>query len=377
MKYEDFFREKPKAIAPVYVFVCEDSVRAEEGAAWLMREAARLWSETPETVWIGAPQSGSGTEGGGDVEEEGEAPASGGASASVLARLEEAAGGGSLFGGSRFVWTRRIPSVTKPVAAFLARWEKSPAPKTAIGVWAARKPLQPVGTTVEFARLYGTPPAWKPGAAAWDTPLAQWIARRARVKHGRTLAQEDAQLLVERVGEDLDLLAREVETLALYTEGRDRIARADIEALVSDRTSAGVNALASAIARGDRHQAFAAVDGYFTQGMAFGREGDSVAPDQVAIPLVAGLAQFALDCARAREAGAATPEALRAIGVTSMTRQEAVRAALRRSPAVPIGRWFGLLADLDRQLKTEGSLAATSRARLELALADMLGGGAA
>lgn len=369
MKYEDFFRGRLSAIAPAYVFACEDAVRVEEGVAWLAREAARLWGETPEVAWIGVPASAARE----DAEEGGEAdPVSPEGAGSLVSRLAEAAGTGSLFGGARLLWTRRAPSLTKPLAAFLSAWEKAPVPKTAIGVWAARKPAHPGGTVVEFSRLYATPPAWRPGAAAWDTPLAQWLSKRARVKHGRTLAPEDAQALVERAGEDLDLLARELENLALFTEGKDRIGRAEIEALVGDRTSAGVNALAGAIARGDRDAAFAAIDGYFTQGLAFGREGEAVAPEQAAIPLVAGLAQFALDCAKAREADAATPDALRGIGVVAMGRQEAVRAALRRSSAAPIDRWFGILAELDRRLKTEGGLAATARARLELAVAEML-----
>lgn len=369
MKYEDFFREKPKAIAPAYVFVCEDAVRVEEGVAWLAREAQRLWGEAPEVAWIGAPASPREEPEPGDGEAE---PASGESSGSLVSRLAEAAGTGSLFGGARILWTRRVPSLTKPLAAFLSSWEKAPAPKTAVGVWTARRPAHPGGLVIEFSRLYATPPAWRPGAAAWDTPLAQWLSKRARVKHGRTLAPEDAQALVERAGEDLDGLAREIENLALYTEGKGGIGRAEIEALVGDRTSAGVNALAGAIARGDRDAAFATVDGYFTQGLAFGREGEAVAPEQVAIPLVAGLAQFALDCAKAREAGAATPDALRGIGIVAMGRQEAVRAALRRSPPAPINRWLGILAELDRRLKTEGALASTSRARLELAIAEML-----
>ncbi len=369
MRYEDFFRHRPESIAPVYVFSCEDAVRVEEGVAWLSREAARLWGEAPETLWISAPQAAEEEE-----DEGGTAPGAPGLLAqpeTLVGRLSEAAEGGSLFGGARLLWTRRLPSLTKGMAAWLSSWAASAPPTTCVGVWVARKPVESPGVLVEFARLYGTPPTWKAGASAWDNPLAQWVSKRARVKHNRALSQADAQVLIERAGEDLDLLAREIENLALYTEGREAISIDDIERLTGDRRSEGMLALAGALAAGDAAAARAALGGYFTQGMAFSGE-VALAPEQAAIPLVAGLASFALDCARAQEAGAKTTEALRAIGITWMGRQQAVLTALRRAPQGAFARWFEILADLDRRLKTEGGLAATARPRLEMALAEIL-----
>lgn len=367
VKYQDFFRTKPRAIAPLYLFVCEDATRAEEGAAWLAAQAGRLWGEPPEVAWVspGAPA---------EETPDGEAGGAPAGAPDLPARLSELLETPSLFSGGRMVWIRRAQAAWRDLEAFLDRWEKGPPPRAALGLCLARAPARPRGVMVEFPRLWSTPPAWKPEAAPWDNDLARWVAKFARGKHGKDLSVEDAHRLIERVGEDVDQLARALETLALYAGEAPDIAREAIEALVADRRAGDLGALVDAVARGNRAAAEEALAGIAARGAAFHAGRDALSPEEALIPAAAALAQFAWDAARAQEAAAGkrlAPEALAALGIASRPRQRAVTALLARCPPPDCARWLAALAALDRELKGGGGGAA-GWARLEWTVAEML-----
>lgn len=65
------------------------------------------------------------------------------------------------------------------------------------------------------------------------------------------VASDALEFLVGRLGGDRMLTRRELEKLAIYCEGSDRVTLADAEACVGDSSEQGVDDIAQAVARGD------------------------------------------------------------------------------------------------------------------------------
>lgn len=78
--------------------------------------------------------------------------------------------------------------------------------------------LQKSAVTVEFARL-------------GLNDLPGWLAERAREEHGLELEIDAARALVSAIGSHLGVLATELEKLAAFATGRDRITVEDVRAV--------------------------------------------------------------------------------------------------------------------------------------------------
>jgi DNA polymerase-3 subunit delta len=76
--------------------------------------------------------------------------------------------------------------------------------------------------------------------------LQQWTQARV-VAHGATISPRAARLLIETAGEDLWVLANEIEKLSLYAKGR-QIEEADVQRVTSSAREASIFAMVDAIA---------------------------------------------------------------------------------------------------------------------------------
>ena len=351
MKYDPFFRALPKELAPLYLFVGEDAVRVEEGIRRLSAHAAKLWGGDPETVWL-------------DAEDK-----------QVLApladRLTEILGGASLFSAGRIAVVRRALTGLVALEEFLGVWSRSAPPRTLLLLWLESSRAGIPGESVEFPRMYGSPPPWKSGAGSGESELALWLSAHARNRYVKQLAPAAAQFLIETVGESPDLLAREVGTLSAYVGPKPAIVEADIEALVGQRRTAAAWALTRPLSRLDRKEAADVLRDLFENGME-GRDGRLETSERtVAILVASALAGFVVECARAAEACAGRapgPQVLSEVGIHFRRRQEEVLSILRQRPLAPLERWVEILTDLDRDLKRDRGPA---RERVETALAEM------
>lgn len=101
--------------------------------------------------------------------------------------------------------------------------------------------------------------------AAPDGSTAARFIREQATKRGRQVEPAAAQLMVQWLGPDLARIAAELDKLALYTEGRDKITAEDVSAVVV--ATAGVNpfAIIDAIMAGDAKTALELLEKSLTQ----------------------------------------------------------------------------------------------------------------
>lgn len=64
----------------------------------------------------------------------------------------------------------------------------------------------------------------------WQVP--DWAMRYAQQKHGKAMSKPAAQMLVELAGDDLGMVAGQVDKLAMFAEGRKTITPEDVTAIV-------------------------------------------------------------------------------------------------------------------------------------------------
>jgi len=86
-----------------------------------------------------------------------------------------------------------------------------------------------------------------------------WVQQRAQ-SEGKRLGTQAANMLVERVGPDLGLLAGELEKLVLYVGGAREIRPADVETMVANLAETEIYRLSDAVLKRDRARAVALLE---------------------------------------------------------------------------------------------------------------------
>ena len=91
-----------------------------------------------------------------------------------------------------------------------------------------------------------------------DTPTEKdiftWIGVRCK-KAGKKITQGAAVRLLESVGLNMQMLVQEADKLIDYTEGRDAVTEADVEAVCAKNITGQIYEMTDAIADGDRERA--------------------------------------------------------------------------------------------------------------------------
>jgi len=126
-------------------------------------------------------------------------------------------------------------------------------PETTTLVVLAGEPLEENSPLLQAAKRYGK-------AQAFTTPkgarLEEWISRRAQAG-GASITREGAQSLVNALGENLRLLATEIEKLCVYVGRGGQIGVEQTQALTPQVSQSRVFDLTDALARRDRGRALA------------------------------------------------------------------------------------------------------------------------
>jgi len=94
--------------------------------------------------------------------------------------------------------------------------------------------------------------------------LVDWVKGRAKARKAR-LGAPEANYLVSRVGDDPELLEREIEKLATYAAGAP-ITHETIDAICSPTIEARVYELTDAVGRHDRHGSFEVLESMYATG---------------------------------------------------------------------------------------------------------------
>jgi DNA polymerase III subunit delta len=137
---------------------------------------------------------------------------------------------------------------TEGLAAYVAR-----LPETTVLVVIVDELLDEHHPLMQAAKAHGRAQACVPPRGP---QLESWLARRASAT-GATLAPDAARLLASEVGEDLRLLANELDKLSTYAGTGGTITVEDVRALSPASSRARVFDLTDALARRDRKRALA------------------------------------------------------------------------------------------------------------------------
>jgi DNA polymerase III subunit delta len=143
------------------------------------------------------------------------------------------------------------------LAAYVAR-----LPETTVLVVIADELLDDHHPLMQAAQAYGRVQACVSPRGA---QLEAWLARRASAA-GATLAPDAARLLASEVGEDLHLLANEIDKLSTHAGTGGTITVEGVRALSPASSRARVFDLTDALARRDRKRALALLHGLLAAG---------------------------------------------------------------------------------------------------------------
>jgi DNA polymerase-3 subunit delta len=124
-------------------------------------------------------------------------------------------------------------------------------PETTTLVALVEEPLEPAHVLVRAAEQYGKVRLFTPPRGA---QLEEWLVRRAAARDAH-LAREAARLLATEAGDDLRLLAHEIDKLSTYAGTGGQIGVEAVRALTPVAHQARVFDLTDALARRDRPRA--------------------------------------------------------------------------------------------------------------------------
>jgi hypothetical protein len=184
-------------------------------------------------------------------------------------------------------------------------------------------------------RLYDAPPPWSRGGSPFDTEASQWVARRAKARHGKAMDLRAAQALVNRQGSDLALLARSLETLSAYVGDRPAIAEEDVATTVGTTREDPSWVLADAVLERDVAQSLALVAAAFDRGLSDAKGRVAVRPESLFPMLVSAIhaawrrAMLVAEAASRGEPAASVPALA---GLPGFVVERLVRQVARRDP---------------------------------------------
>lgn len=135
-------------------------------------------------------------------------------------------------------------------------------PQTTELVMLVPEPLDAANPLVRAAQAHGKARVFN---LPRGTQLEEWLVRRAKSRDAR-LASDAARLLVSTTGEDLRLLAGEIDKLSAYAGKGGEIRAEDVQALTPVARQARVFDLTDALARRDRSRALALLHELLAQG---------------------------------------------------------------------------------------------------------------
>lgn len=165
----------------------------------------------------------------------------------------------AFLGGIRLVLVHDIESWHKADKDEIVSYLRSPAPDACLALVGRKLPAQDglrkaVAAAGEILE-YSAPKPWQ---------IPEWASQQA-AKLGLSLGTAEAKLLVQRSGDNLQGLLRELEKLSIY-KGRGRVAAEDIELLVAATLEASIFDLVDSVAGRQPAKAFALVEELYTEG---------------------------------------------------------------------------------------------------------------
>jgi DNA polymerase-3 subunit delta len=160
----------------------------------------------------------------------------------------------AFLGGTRLVLVEQVNAWVKAEKETVAAYLQAPAPDACLTLVADKLPATDAlraaaakhGDILEYA-------------APKEAQLPQWLTKEAASRLGMDLGIQEARLLVQRCGDNQNILLRELEKLQTYADGR-RVTVDDVRLLGTVAYEASIFDLLDSLALGHGAAAFAAAD---------------------------------------------------------------------------------------------------------------------
>jgi DNA polymerase III subunit delta len=260
----------------------------------------------------------------------------------------------AFLGGTRLVLVQGAQSWLKADKEIIAAYLKSPAPDACLTLVAEKLPatdllrsaMKEHGQVLEYA-------------APKEGQLPQWVVQEAATRLDMSLGFQEARLLVQRCGDNQNMLLRELEKLQMYADGR-RVTADDIRLLATPTVEASIFDLLDSVALGRGSATFTAVDDL----LALGEKAEML------------FARIARNFQNLAKVSALRDEGMRpeAIQVELKMKPYPVKKLMEQSAVLGndgIARRLAILAETDARMKGMGNLPAEME--LQLCLGKLLG----
>jgi DNA polymerase III subunit delta len=260
----------------------------------------------------------------------------------------------AFLGGTRLVLVQGAHSWLKADKEIIAAYLKSPAPDACLTLVAEKLPatdllrsaMKEHGQVLEYA-------------APKEGQLPQWVVQEAATRLDMNLGFQEARLLVQRCGDNQNMLLRELEKLQMYADGR-RVTADDIRLLATPTVEASIFDLLDSVALGRGSATFTAVDDL----LALGEKAEML------------FARIARNFQNLAKVAALRDEGMRpeAIQVELKMKPYPVKKLMEQSAVLGndgIARRLAILAETDARMKGMGNLPAEME--LQLCLGKLLG----
>lgn len=245
----------------------------------------------------------------------------------------------AFLGGTRLVLVHGVEAWLKADKELIAGYLRSPAPDACLALVAEKLPASDLLRTA--MKEHGEVLEY---AAPKEGQLPQWLVKEASSRLDMELGFQEARLLVQRCGDNQQILLRELEKLQLYADGR-RVTADDIRLLTTPTVEASIFELLDSLALGRGSAAFSAVE----ELLAAGERPDA---------LFARVARHFQNLARV---AAMRDEGMRAEAIQAELKMKPypVRKLMEQSALLStdgIARRLAILAETDARMKGMGTL---------------------
>jgi DNA polymerase-3 subunit delta len=176
------------------------------------------------------------------------------------AQVVNAANTLAFLGGTRLVLVHETQAWLKADKGVIVAYLKSPAPDACLTLVAER--IAPTDALRTAMKEHGEVLEY---LAPKEGELPQWLVQEAATRLHMNLGLSEARLMVQRCGDNQNILLRELEKLQLYADGR-RITTDDIRLLATPSVEASIFDLLDSLALGRGSSAFAAVEDLLASG---------------------------------------------------------------------------------------------------------------
>lgn len=160
----------------------------------------------------------------------------------------------AFLGGMRLVLVQQAQAWLKADKEVIAAYLKAPAPDACLALVAEKIP--PADALRASMKEHGEVLEY---AAPKEGQLPQWLVQEAATRLEMDLGFQEARLIVQRCGDNQNILLRELEKLHLYADGR-RVTADDIRVLATPTVEASIFDLLDSLALGRGSAAFSAAE---------------------------------------------------------------------------------------------------------------------